>query len=77
MGLILLTWLFCHNLHKSTSSRHTGQTYNLNAIHKTICSFDINKTRLVTIKTVTMMAQMAHFSFPYYFTIPNSEFRNS
>ena len=21
------------------------------------------------------MAQMAHFSFPYYFTIPNSEFR--
>ena len=22
-----------------------------------------------------MMAQMAHFSFPYYFTIPNSEFR--
>ena len=22
------------------------------------------------------MAQMAHFSFPYYFTIPNSEFRN-
>ena len=20
------------------------------------------------------MAQMAHFSFPYYFTIPNSEF---
>ena len=24
---------------------------------------------------VTTMAQMAHFSFPYYFTIPNSEFR--
>ena len=23
----------------------------------------------------TNMAQMAHFSFPYYFTIPNSEFR--
>ena len=23
----------------------------------------------------TTMAQMAHFSFPYYFTIPNSEFR--
>ena len=22
------------------------------------------------------MAQMAHFSFPYYFPIPNSEFRN-
>ena len=21
------------------------------------------------------MAQMAHFSFPYYFTFPNSEFR--
>ena len=21
------------------------------------------------------MAQLAHFSFPYYFTIPNSEFR--
>ena len=24
---------------------------------------------------VFTMAQMAHFSFPYYFTIPNSEFR--
>ena len=23
------------------------------------------------------MAQMAHFLFPYYFTIPNSEFRIS
>ena len=23
---------------------------------------------------VYTMAQMAHFSFPYYFTIPNSEF---
>ena len=23
------------------------------------------------------MAEMAHFSFPYNFTIPNSEFRNS
>ena len=22
------------------------------------------------------MAQMSHFSIPYYFTIPNSEFRN-
>ena len=25
--------------------------------------------------TYTRMALMAHFSFPYYFTIPNSEFR--
>ena len=25
--------------------------------------------------TMSTMAQMAHFSFPYYFTIPNSEFR--
>ena len=24
---------------------------------------------------LTTMAQMAQFSFPYYFTIPNSEFR--
>ena len=24
----------------------------------------------------TTIAQMAHFSFPYYFTIPNSEFQN-
>ena len=27
-------------------------------------------------KTPSTMAQMTHFSFPYYFTIPNSEFRN-
>ena len=27
------------------------------------------------INDITTMAQMAHFSFPYYFTIPNSEFR--
>ena len=28
-----------------------------------------------THNSITTMAQMAHFSFPYYFTIPNSEFR--
>ena len=28
-----------------------------------------------TTTLATTMAQMAHFSFPYYFTIPNSEFR--
>ena len=32
-------------------------------------------TRLVTsLQHLTTMAQMAHFSFPCYFTIPNSEF---
>ena len=25
--------------------------------------------------TISMMAQMAHFSFPYYYTISNSEFQ--
>ena len=29
----------------------------------------------VTFLHKTTMAQMAHFSFPYYFTIPNCEFR--
>ena len=26
-------------------------------------------------RSISTMAQMAHFSSPYYFTIPNSEFR--
>ena len=28
------------------------------------------------LNTEGTMAPMAHFSFPYFFTIPNSEFRN-
>ena len=31
--------------------------------------------RLAAFDLLFTMAQMAHFSFQYYFTIPNSEFR--
>ena len=42
-----------------------------------LCVFKIVSTQQYQVGTVcATMAQMAHFSFPYYFTIPNSEFRN-
>ena len=43
-------------------------------VHVLCCNWKSMESRFYTICRSTT-AQMAHFSFPYYFTIPNSEFR--
>ena len=40
-----------------------------------ISGFTLSKDLEKSSNIRSTMVQMAHFSFPYYFTIPNSEFR--
>ena len=56
--------------------RHLISKYYWNQYHIAVTECIDWNGMIVLKELICTMAQMAHFSFPYYLTIPNSEFRN-
>ena len=63
---------------------NTCKSYKQTRAFALVCLLDLLPSREIfhvfltkdgLISLYSTMAQMAHFSFPYYFTIPKSEFR--